>query len=123
MQESDEGGRYVVQPFDEYTWSLVDIATGRVYALALCELSNLIVHLSLTEVATNVESPRFMMYLREILSCHLQVSSMAVASEVAGQVIDKLQAGDDIDNPIEIAFLLSADLHGQSAVGHNTRAH
>lgn len=122
MQES-EGGRYVVQSFDEYTWSVYDTSTGRPYVLALNELSNLIVHLSLTEVAMNTESSRYMMYLREILSCHLEVSIMTIASQIAIQVINELQSGGDIDNPIEIAFLLSADLHGQSAVGHNIRAH
>lgn len=122
MQESDEGGRYVVHPFDTRTWSIYDVGTGRAYVLALTELSNLIVHLALTEVAQHPASPRYLMYLREILSCQLSVSSMDVARKLALQVIDDLQKGD-IDNPIEVAFLLSADLHGQPAVGHHTRAH
>jgi hypothetical protein len=101
----------------------MDPAAGRVYALALNELGNLIVHLSLTEIATNFDSPHYLMYLREIMSCHLSVSDMGVALKLAQQVLTELNEGADIDNPIEVAFLLSADLHGQSAVGHNERAH
>jgi hypothetical protein len=122
MQDPQEGGRYVIQAFDAFTWSIIDTYFGRVYVLALNELSNLIVHLSLTEVATNTESSKYLMYLREIMSCSLGVSSVDVAKQLAQQVLDKL-LDCDIDNPVELAFLLSADLHGQSAVGHNERAH
>lgn len=123
MQDQvQEGGRYLVQSFDARTWSIIDPVTSRVYALALNELGNLIVHLSLTEVATNTPSPRYIVYAREVMSCHLQVSDMRVCLELAQQVLSDLQH-TDIDNPIEVAFLLSADLHGQSAVGHNERAH
>jgi hypothetical protein len=82
----------------------------------------LIVHLSLTEVATNTESSKYLMYLREIMSCSLTVSSRDVAKQLAQQVLARLP-DCDIDNPIELAFLLSADLHGQLAIGHNERAH
>jgi len=123
MQEDQEGGRYVIQSFDDRTWSIMDPSADRVYALVLNELGNLIVHLSLTEIATNVDSAKYLMYIREVLSCHLSVSEMGVATQLAHQVLAELNNGVDIDNPIEVAFLLSADLHGQSAVGHNERAH
>lgn len=122
MQEGDEGGRYVVQSFDAKTWSFYDTWSGRAYVLALTELSNLIVHLSLTEVAQHQNSRRHIMYLREIMSCHLKVSSMSLALKTAQQVVIDLQRSD-IDNPIDIALMLGADLYGQPASGANQRAH
>lgn len=119
----DLEGRYVIQAFDEYTWSILDTCTAQAYVLGLTRLDNLIVQISLAEVAMNTESSRFMMYLREIMVCNVQVSEMSVAMELVDFIMVELQEGADIANPIEIAVRLGADLHGQSVDWENERAH
>ena len=109
MQES----RYVMQAFDEQTWSILDSETNKVYALALTELANFRVHIALAEVSLNSHTARYMMYLREILGVHLQVSDQNVGRDVLTYVLQELQLGADIANPVEMAIRLSADLHGQ----------
>lgn len=120
--QTQEGGRYLIQPFDTYTWSIIDPESSRVYVLALNELGNLIVHVSLTEVAANTPSARYLMYLREVLSSRIEVSGLNAARDLFAYTLNRLQ-DVDIDNPIEVAVLLGADLHGQYAEGHNQRAH
>ena len=119
----DLEGRYVVQAFDEYTWSILDTFTAQAYVLGLTRLDNLIVQISLAEVAVNAESSRFMMYLREILVCNVQVSEMSVAHGLVSYIMVELQQGADIANPIEIAVRLGADLHGQPVEWETERAH
>ena len=116
-------GRYVMQPFDAYTWSILDTAAAQVYVLGLTRLGNLIVQISLAEVPMHQQSSRYLMYLREIMVCNVQVSDISVALDVATFVMDELHGCADVANPIEIAVRLGADLHGQHVEWETERAH
>lgn len=120
---SSHESRYVIQAFDERMWSIIDIQTTCVYALGLHELNNLMIYISLVEVSAQSNSSSYLMYLREILCSKIQVSALNVALEVIQTIINSLHAGADIDNPIDLAFLLAADLHGQPVEGSLYRAH
>lgn len=119
----DLEGRYVIQAFDECTWSILDSYTARAYVLGLTRLGNLIVQISLAEVAMNTEDSRFMVFQREILVCNAQVSEISTAHELISYIMVELQEGADIANPIEIAVRLGADLHGQPVEWETERAH
>lgn len=119
----DLEGRYVIQAFDECTWSVFDTCTSQAYVLGITHLDNLIVQISLAEVAMHAHSSRYMVYQREILVCNVQVSDLSLASELVSYIMVELQEGADIANPIEIASRLGADLHGQPVDWENERAH
>lgn len=119
----DLEGRYVIQAFDDYTWSLLDPYTSQAYVLGVTCLDNLIVQISLAEVAVNSGNSRFLAYQREILVCNVQVSEMSLAQELVDYIIMELQEGADIANPIEIAIRLGADLHGQPVEWETERVH
>jgi hypothetical protein len=113
MQE--EG--YVVHAFDDCTWSIIDPKTQQVYALGLSVLDNLIIHVFLVELITANLSSRYLAYSREILGCRVEASSLEVARQVTDFILNELHDGENVDNPINIAIRLSADLHGQRVVG------
>lgn len=113
MQE--EG--YVVQAFDDCTWSIIDPKTQQVYALGLSVLDNLIIHVFLVELITAHASSRYLAFSREILGCRVEVSALDVAHQVTDFILNELQDGEDVANPINIAIRLSADLHGQRLEG------
>lgn len=119
----DLEGRYVIQAFDEYTWSILDSYTAQAYVLGLTRLDNLIVQISLAEVAVNTEDCRYMVYQREIMVCNVQVSGMHIVHELVSFIMVELQEGADIANPVEIAVRLGADLHGQPIEWETERAH
>ena len=118
-----EEGRYVIQAFDECAWSIIDTTTLQVYALGYTRLSNLIVHVFLVELSTAAKSRRYLSYKREILGCRMEVSHDGVATQVIDFILNELEDGADVDNPIDTAFRLGADLHGQSVGWPEQRAH
>lgn len=120
---SEEESRYIVQAFDDCSWSIVDTTTMRVYALGLSQLGNLIVHVFLAELIASTESTRYISYAREILSCHVEVSDLSVGIQLLDFILNELHDGVDVDNPIEPAFRLGADLHGQPVGWPEQRAH
>lgn len=122
-EREKQEGRYVIQAFDETTWSIVDIQTQQVYALGLTRLGNLMVHVFLAELITNAESLRYLAYAREILGCRVEVSEWNIAQCLLDYILDELQAGDDVANPVDIAIRLGADLHGQRIEWSEQRAH
>lgn len=118
MQDQEDlrktGGRYVVNDFGNgVTWSILDTETHLVYALMLTKLSNFIFQVDLVELLTSACSPAYLSYLKEIMSCRVEVSEPSAANALITWVLDELDSGTDVANPIEIATRLGADLHGQ----------
>ncbi len=121
MQEGE--GRYVMQALDPTTTTIYDTLSRRVYALMLNPLDNLIVCISLAELVVSSEATSYFMISQEILSVRLEVSEGYIAVRAAERLIEELNAGMDIANPIEAAARLGADLYGQPVETHAYVSH
>ncbi len=112
------GQRYIIQAFDACTWSIIDQQTQEVYALSLTltdSLSESMMNftISLSRLVVNDWSKRYLMFDREILSAPVEVSEPSIAYDLIQSIINHLLEGEDIANPVNLAILLGADLHGQ----------
>jgi hypothetical protein len=120
MQEGE--GRYVMQSFDELTTTIYDTLTGGVYALMLTPLDNLIVCVSLVHLVVSAEATSYFMFSQEVLNARLEVSGLDVGHQALRFIINELNNGMDIANPVLAAARFGADLYGQP-VGLNEVPH
>jgi|SRR6478609_1104874 len=112
--EEIEGDRYVINEFEDgTTWSILDTQTHNVYALLLSRLSNFIFHIDLVELFTHMESKRYLSYAQEIMSTRIEASDPRIAPQLIQSILNALEQGEDIANPIDIAMRCGASLHGE----------